>query len=140
MEYSINVTESGKYEFEATVSSGTTGGRIRLGLVKDGKVITLGQVNVPQTGSNWDTYKVVKGRIARELEVGQQILRLTIVGSNFNVDQIELICTEPTTGIDIVDQTPQLPASDAIYNLAGQRVDAKYKGIVIKNGKKSLNR
>lgn len=140
MEYSINVTESGKYEFEATVSSGTTGGRIRLGLVKDGKVITLGQVNVPQTGSNWDTYKVVKGRIARELEVGQQILRLTIVGSNFNVDQIELICTEPTTGIDIVDQTPQRPASDAIYNLAGQRVDAKYKGIVIKNGKKSLNR
>ena len=140
MEYSINVTESGKYEFEATVSSGTTGGRIRLGLVKDGKVITLGQVNVPQTGSNWDTYKVVKGRIARELEVGQQILRLTIVGSNFNVDQIEFICTEPTTGIDIVDQTPQRPASDAIYNLAGQRVDAKYKGIVIKNGKKSLNR
>jgi hypothetical protein len=26
--------------------------------------------------------------------------------------------------------------SSAIYNLAGQKVDASYKGVVIKNGKK----
>ncbi|MBR5749445.1 MAG: hypothetical protein IKY01_11760 [Prevotella sp.] len=30
------------------------------------------------------------------------------------------------------------PTSDAIYNLAGQRVDAAYKGLVIKNGVKTM--
>ena len=30
------------------------------------------------------------------------------------------------------------PTSDAIYNLAGQRVDATYKGLVIKNGVKAM--
>lgn len=29
---------------------------------------------------------------------------------------------------------------DAIYNLAGQRVDSHYKGIIIKNGKKQINK
>ncbi|MBR0166267.1 MAG: hypothetical protein IJQ13_05260 [Prevotella sp.] len=29
---------------------------------------------------------------------------------------------------------------DAIYNLAGQKVDASYKGIVIKNGRKVVQK
>ena len=29
--------------------------------------------------------------------------------------------------------------SDAMYNLAGQRVSKTYKGIVVKNGKKYIN-
>ena len=32
------------------------------------------------------------------------------------------------------------PGHDAIYNLAGQRVDASYKGIVIKNGRKVVQK
>ena len=32
------------------------------------------------------------------------------------------------------------PANGAIYNLAGQKVDASYKGIVIMNGKKYLQK
>jgi len=31
-------------------------------------------------------------------------------------------------------------ATDVIYNLNGQRVDANYKGVVIKNGKKFVNK
>lgn len=31
-------------------------------------------------------------------------------------------------------------ADDALYNLAGQRVDASYKGIVIQNGRKRMVR
>lgn len=31
-----------------------------------------------------------------------------------------------------------VPAANVIYNLAGQRVDASYKGVVIKNGKKYM--
>jgi hypothetical protein len=31
---------------------------------------------------------------------------------------------------------PAARSTDGIYNLAGQRVDESYKGIIIKNGKK----
>lgn len=39
---------------------------------------------------------------------------------------------------DVNDDSPT--ANGAIYNLAGQRVDENYKGIIIRNGKKVLNR
>ena len=39
-----------------------------------------------------------------------------------------------TTGVQEI--APATVKTDAIYNLAGQKVDANYKGIVIKNGKK----
>ena len=31
-------------------------------------------------------------------------------------------------------------SDDAVYNLAGQRVDASYKGLVIQNGQKRISR
>lgn len=31
-------------------------------------------------------------------------------------------------------------ADDTVYNLAGQKVNASYKGLVIKNGKKMINK
>ena len=40
---------------------------------------------------------------------------------------------------DIHDKSP-MPSNGEIYNLAGQRVSSSYKGIVIKNGKKVLQR
>lgn len=46
-----------------------------------------------------------------------------------------------TTGID--DTTVDIPVDDddvPLFNLAGQRVGANYKGIVIKNGKKFVNK
>ena len=44
-----------------------------------------------------------------------------------------------TTGISTI-KNAELNVQDAIYNLAGQKVDADYKGIVIRNGKKMLNK
>ncbi|MBQ7451510.1 MAG: hypothetical protein IJV60_03035, partial [Prevotella sp.] len=35
-------------------------------------------------------------------------------------------------------QSVKTANTDAIYNLAGQKVDSNYRGIVIKNGKKYL--
>ena len=139
LEYTVNVKEAGKYAFEATVSSGTTNSGFTIGLVKDGKVTNIGKVSVPQTGNNsWDTYKVVKGNITKELEAGEQILRFTITGANCNIDKVELILTESTGIADL--QVPIKPDDDAIYNVAGQKVDANYKGIIIKNGRKILRR
>ena len=39
-----------------------------------------------------------------------------------------------------IQNVRMVTASDVIYNLAGQKVDASYKGIVIKNGKKLLQK
>ena len=138
LEYSVNVTEAGEYSYEATVSSGVSGSGFTIGLVKDGKVTNLARVNVPQTGSgNWDTYKVVKGKLSSNLETGEQIIRFTINGAQCNIDKVELICT--SSGIELVERLDQTTNGN-IYNVYGMKVDANYKGIIIRNGKKILNK
>jgi hypothetical protein len=102
-------------------------------------VTILSRVSVPQTGnSSWDTYKVVKSTFNANLEEGEQILRITITGANCNIDKIELKCIL-STDIDEVNAAEQMGEAD-IYNLAGQKVDKNYKGVVIIGGKKVLNR
>ena len=68
------------------------------------------------------------------------------------VNQFALQASEPTTLVVksvylVKDATPtsvkkvELSTNDsAIYNLAGQKVDASYKGVIIKNGKKFINK
>ena len=139
LEYTINVTEAGEYSCEATVSSGTTNSGFKLGVVKNGSVRNLCQINVPQTGNNdWGTYKTVTEKLLLNLDQGEQILRLTITGSNCNIDKIKLTCTK-STGINDAEQSSQ-HAEQTIYNLSGQKVKGGYKGIVISNGKKVLRR
>lgn len=139
MEYSVNVKEAGKYSCVATVSSGTTNSGFTLGLVKNGSVTSLCKINVPQTGNNsWDTYKTVTTNLSRNLEVGEQILRITINGANCNIDKLELKLVE-STGIDTVDEDITQP-DGCTYNLAGQKVQPDYRGLVIKNGQKVINK
>lgn len=45
-----------------------------------------------------------------------------------------------TTGINNVTTDGVKPSSNRIYNLSGQRVGKDYKGIVVRNGKKYVNR
>ena len=44
------------------------------------------------------------------------------------------------TGIEAVKTATAKNADAAIYNLAGQKVDAAFKGMVIQNGKKFINK
>ena len=136
LEYTVNVVEPGEYSYEATVSSGADNSAFTLARVSDGKVTNLCKVNVPN-GGNWDTYRVVKGKLSANLPEGQVTLRITINGAYCNIDKIKLICTR-NTGIDEVADDEHQPA--AIFNLSGQKVDASYRGIIIRNGKKILNR
>ena len=57
------------------------------------------------------------------------------------IDNVELkyygTHSSKVTGIEGIS-TPTAKSDGRIYNLAGQAVDASYKGIVIKNGKKVL--
>ena len=133
MEYTVNVTDPGVYEYEATVSSTVTGSTFNIGLVnEDGTITNLCKVTIPNTG-NKNTYRVVKGKLGANLEAGQQILRFTINTAMGNIDKVNLKCTE-STGIDAI--TVDGMYNDRLYTPAGVQVDYSYKGIVIKNGKK----
>lgn len=143
LEYSVNVTTPGKYKCIATVSSGTTGGAISLGDVTDGKTKTLCRITVPKTGDNtWDIYKNVSATISTPLTEGNHILRLNIVGANCNIDKLEMVCIQPEdTGINDLETNKEAAGNTThSTNLMGMPVDNSYNGIIIKNGKKYLNK
>ena len=55
--------------------------------------------------------------------------------------QITIISIDETTGINNLNAESNTLEEDApMYNLAGQRVGKEYKGVVIQNGKKFINR
>ena len=137
LEYSIDVQEAGTYQYVATVSSGTSGSGFSIGIQKNGGMITLAKVSVPQTGNNnWDTYKTVEGQLSQDLEVGQQIMRFTITGQQCNIDKVELRCL--TSGIHDINN--DITITKDAYDLFGRKVNDNYKGIIIRNGKKQINK
>lgn len=139
MEYTVNVKEPGLYAYEATVSSIVTGSNFSIGRVEsDGTVTNLCKVTIPNTKNN-NTYKVVSGELGVELEAGQQRLRFTINTALGNIDKVELKLVR-SSGVEDVTLDDQKPGEDVMYNIYGLRVNPDYKGIVIKNGKKMLNK
>ena len=135
LEYTVNVSQAGEYEYEATVSSGNDGAAFSLSVIKDGQMTQLAKVKVPKTGDNdWSKYKTVTGKLSKPLEAGEQTLRITIEGAYANIDKIEIKSTE--TGITEVRGHGSTGVRE--YNLAGQKVNSRYKGIVIQDGKKTI--
>lgn len=61
-----------------------------------------------------------------------------IVLSGASAAKYSICFGDEATGIQTIEAASA--ANDAMYNLAGQRVDKAYKGIVIVNGKKYLNK
>ena len=131
--------EAGEYTCEAVVSSGTTGSKFTVARVKGSQRSTLCTINVPQTGNNtWGTYKSVTEKLKLKLSEGEQVIRVTITGAQCNIDKLIFTCTSGT-GIDEV-QDSGFMVQDSEYNVAGQKVGADYRGIVIKNGRKILKK
>ena len=137
-EYSVNFTQSGKYEYEITASSEVAESKVNLSLVNsDGTLENLFTVTLSSTGS-LNTYQVKTGKIRKSIKVdGIQKVRITATSGNCNIDNVKLICTEPT-GISTIttDEESNAPA----YNLMGVPVGNDYRGIVIINGKKVIKR
>ena len=136
-EYTVNVKEPGEYSFEATCSNGSSSnGGFTINTVKGTTITQVGKVTVTPTGG-WGTYKVMTGKLTKNLAEGEQILRFTISGANCNIDKVKFICTLNT---DIQTVVTAQPERHVTYNLKGQKVDDNYKGIVIRNGRKILKR
>lgn len=58
---------------------------------------------------------------------------------NILISSIEITPVESSTGIAAISNVEE-KAKDAIFNLAGQQVDKTFKGVVIKNGKKMIQK
>ena len=57
------------------------------------------------------------------------------------IDDIEVSLTKaPSTGIEQIANSQKQTANSPTYNLAGQRVNNGYKGLIIKNGRKIINK
>lgn len=88
-----------------------------------------------------NTYALVKGRQSFAkvkagviIPAGKAYLEIT-AGSKLAIN-----FGGETTGISKVATEQTAPENSAMYNLAGQRVSNSYKGIVIRNGKKFINK
>ena len=135
LEYTVNVTEPGKYTYEATVASTATGAKFSIGLMKGTTVLNLATVSVPQTGSIAN-YQVINGNLNLSLSKGEQVIRIRMINGDFRLDKIELKCTMSTGVEEIMDDHQQ--ESDVMYNMQGLRVNEDYRGLVIKNGRRVL--
>jgi hypothetical protein len=100
--------------------------------------VTAGEVdNVYAFGMKGGKVGFVKAEAGYTVAQGRSYLDLSTVGAK-GIDFIGLPGSE-TDGIDTIHNAQFIMHNDA-YNLAGQRVSKDYKGIVIVNGKKYLNK
>lgn len=82
-------------------------------------------------------------RYGYKLDV-KEPLRLSFVvtggtnGKRVNVDNVQM--SAPANASGITNTKMQRVTSNTIYNLSGQKVDANYRGIIIRNGTKVIKR
>ena len=110
------------------------------------------KVKVSTNGTNWtelgSTTTIAKNKDV-ELSFNSiaegSYLQFEMLASNnaavCYIDDINVSLTKaPSTDIKQIANSQKLTANGQTYNLAGQRVDANFKGIVIKNGRKIINK
>ena len=138
LEYTVDVQQEGIYAFEAYASKGNDGNAgFTISLVTDGQNTKLASATITKTDDNqWSTYKKFTGTFSKSLPAGQQILRVTIDGPYINLDKMVLTCKTPTGIENVITLNEHVQR----HNLAGQKVNASYKGVVIENGKKVVKK
>ena len=158
----FSLTTKNGYQFKATDISfyackfGTDNGNIDIKWTDAGGTSTLLENSSPSRntsdatkGYNYYTlYEFPLTSIAKETE-GTCILKIYLYNVGFikegNVTQKDLGIAQVMIKGSITDatgiSTPVIIKGDgSIYNLRGQKVDSSYKGIVIKNGKKYIQK
>jgi O-glycosyl hydrolase/uncharacterized protein YjdB len=124
LEYTTNVT-AGTYTVYATVASPNSGKQLRVKL--DG--VTLGTLNIPNT-ADWNIFQTVSIANIPFAGGNGKILRLEIVGGEFNIDKIEVksvtsiavtgVTMTPTAVTIAAGATSQLTATVAPSNASNK--------------------
>lgn len=123
LEYTINVTQAGKYKLEITASNGDDeGGEVELYLMDpDGSKKSLCIVKIGPTGGANDYQTFGKAfRSTVSLEEGEQVFRLVINKAHGNLDKMNFICTKPSGIFDEIEDETDEPA--VYYNLQGVQI------------------
>lgn len=113
LEYTVLVEEPGYYVYTATASSGSTGSGFRLSVNDyDGLTDITNNISVPQTASNdWSKYTTLSGRTLVPLKGGLNTIRLTITGSNCNIDKIKFEKINVDSNIKVVLSATPSPST-----------------------------
>lgn len=133
LEYSVDIKKTGYYYYNAVASSGTTGSGFKLSLNTDNGLVDItGNISVPQTGNNdWGTYRTLSGKTLIELEEGRHIIRLTITGSNCNVDKISFEHIQIDESLNLkISANPNPTAVDYNTTLSFTTIDPERDGAV----------
>lgn len=134
-DYSVYVTESGKYSWEALVSSAESGASFKVGVLEGSDFTYFRGGSVPTTGEG--VFTTVTSKSTKHLVKGQHIIRVYVNSGNLDLDKIEFKLVEADAIEEIsADET----SAGQAYNIVGQRVGENYKGIQVKDGKKILKR
>jgi O-glycosyl hydrolase len=106
LEYTTNVT-AGTYTINATVASPNSGKQLRVLL--DG--VSLGTIAIPNTG-DWSVFQTVSIPNISFGGGNGKILRLEIIGGDFNIDKIEVksVVNIPVTGVTMNPTTASVGA------------------------------
>lgn len=118
--------------------------------VQNGSQKVRFQVSTSTDGTNWtllESKEIVKNKEAefsyRDIPAGSRI-RFTLLGTSnaatCYVDDIEATFKKNSTAVEGIKAAPTTTGNGELYNLAGQRVDKSFKGLVIKNGAKYMNK
>lgn len=95
-------------------------------------------------GDVWVLRKDVKemGPVYPNVEIprNKAYYRLSSISGSGSSSKLNLVFDDAITGIHSVKNDGGSVADDVLFNLNGQRVDDAYKGMVIKKGKKYINR
>lgn len=89
LEYTVEVTRPGRYEYWANASSGMDGAAFTMTLRKDDIIDEIASVEVPNTG-DWNSYTEVNGRLNKRLSAGTYTLRIAFTGGYTNLDYVHL--------------------------------------------------
>ena len=78
-------------------------------------------------------------------QIGEEgVLKLGInkteSGSDIEVDNFRLYYLDPAVSIKQLGEAKKNTTGNTVYNINGQKVEPSYKGIVVENGRKILNR
>ena len=131
LEYTVDITKTGYYYYNAVASSGTTGSGFKLSLNTDNGLVDITpNISVPQTANNdWGTYRTLTGKTLIPLEQGRHIIRLTITGNSCNIDKVSFDHIQIDETLDLkISASPTNTAKDYPTLLSFTTIDPERDG------------
>jgi hypothetical protein len=119
LEYTVSVTATALYDWVARVAAGGDSAAFHMSI--DGTDIT-DRIQIPNTGTDWNTYTTIDGITKMALSAGTHVLRITIDRSYGNIDWISF--TEHSSGLISPTGGSMQPnlATYQVFNLQGKKL------------------